>query len=305
MLCPKCGAEVKEGYCMRCGMLVSGKLPTQMDDSVFRDQTYIEDADELEIFVGENYEKIVFNPVNFVAAFIGPFWLAYRKCYGLSILLPILEVLFLFLVHHFFKFPFFIYILFHFFFYLMATNKMYVMHAHHVIKKIKKKHLDYYTLLEKKGGVSVWFPFICPLIFVPILFALGFAYYRYSVSFYEVGKLKFFAFDYKLDQKSHTLVSRSKDLPCKISIMYIKKGDNALYNSLQADLKQNAYGVEKVNETPWKKRMDISKETFTEVYVYEENQNYYSALFTAPSEKEYQTCQKQFEKVRNSFKLEK
>lgn len=214
MVCPKCGAEVKEGYCLRCGMLVSGKLPTQMDDSVFRDKTNIEDVDELEIFVGNNADKIIYNPVNFAASFLGPWWFAYRKCYFLSIFIPLIWILIVLLVEHFLTLPGFIYSLAFFIFYLMFANKIYLYHAHRKIKKIKKKHMDYYALLKKKGGVTKLYAFLYPIFIITIFVASVFGFYRYSKSDFVVGNLRFFAWNYELDHSKKTLVSRKEDLSC-------------------------------------------------------------------------------------------
>ena len=81
MICPNCGTDNKRNFCIKCGALVTENNIYQITTET-RNKT----TDDLELFIGDNSNAILYKPVNWAAAFTGGFYFVYRKCYFIGIL---------------------------------------------------------------------------------------------------------------------------------------------------------------------------------------------------------------------------
>ena len=85
MKCPKCNAECLDNYCTRCGVVLqNSNLTIKKENPHERD---------LELFVGNNSEKIIYRNFNISAAIFNFLYYSYRKCYLFSIILFIIEII--------------------------------------------------------------------------------------------------------------------------------------------------------------------------------------------------------------------
>lgn len=163
--------------------------------------------------------------------------------------------------------------------------------------------MDYYLLLERKGGVSVVYSILYPIFLSIITFVLVFGYYRLASSYYKVGDLTLFAWNYELSSPLDVLVRRGKDATCNISVTKMKKKDMSekQYAALFTNSSFEGYTNEKMGKDIWK-MLHVGN---SEYYIYDEPDSFYFALFSADSEKDYKICKKEFANVRESFKFKK
>ena len=135
MICPKCGTENKENFCIKCGTIISKDGVIQIKDTRLNNDSLHSD---LELYIGKNCDKILNRRLNLAAAFFSIEWFIYRKCYLLSFILLLLQLLIVMFVSIFFKSIniYFIYIIF-ILFYLFFANTLYILDAR---RKINKKN---------------------------------------------------------------------------------------------------------------------------------------------------------------------
>ena len=85
MKCPNCGFDMnKNGYCMHCGYMNNGNII---------DTKKKEHATMLELYFGDEYDKIIRNQNWFIAGLLGPVYLFCRKHYLVGLLLIILDII--------------------------------------------------------------------------------------------------------------------------------------------------------------------------------------------------------------------
>ena len=173
MICPKCGAAIKEGYCVRCGALVNVTLPTKIPTVLLVRRDTIKDIDDLEIYIGSHAVKLTQVPINFVAALLGPIWFGYRKSYVMALFLLCMNALFVITFEKTFPLPILIYIAVNFLFYFSFANAIYLFTARCKIHHLKRKYMDYFAYLQKKGGVSIVYGGI--LLIITLLVFIGLA----------------------------------------------------------------------------------------------------------------------------------
>lgn len=85
MKCPNCGLDMsKKGYCMHCGY---------MDNGVIIDTKKKVQAPDLELYFGDDWDKISRNNNWFISGVLGPTYLFCRNHYLVGLLLIIVDTL--------------------------------------------------------------------------------------------------------------------------------------------------------------------------------------------------------------------
>lgn len=163
MICPNCGCNNNDNYCIKCGTLVNengiNKIKVEYKEDI---------NNQLEKILGHKFNVFVSRPRNYAAGFFGPFYLIYRRCYIEGIFLFILTYIsFILLMPFLTVFKFIILYIFHFLFYVMFTN-------HYYVEKMKKKLALAKTNKTKLGqtniiAVAIFLAFIY-FIFIIYLF---------------------------------------------------------------------------------------------------------------------------------------
>lgn len=167
MICPKCGTKNEGNYCIKCGTIVK-------DNEVYQINTKQISKDVLlESYFGIDYNYIVMKPYNLFGAFLGPFYLIYRKCIisGTVLLLLQLGIFYLILpiigaLSQIFGNPILALLLvlvINFFFQGAITNPLIILHANHKINIIRKKYGPNKEKISKAGQ---------PDFFAVLIFAL-------------------------------------------------------------------------------------------------------------------------------------
>lgn len=80
--------------------------------------------------------------------------------------------------------------------------------------------------------------------------------------------------------------------------------DDTFYKLLETDTHFSDFKDEKIGNEIWKKKSLEKEEAPSVIYVYEKD-SVYLARFSADNTKDYHLCQKDFEKVRKSFRFKK
>lgn len=175
MICPKCGTENKENYCIRCGAIVTDGVVYQISreekPSIF---------DDLEIYIGPNSQKIINKNTNYAAGIFAPLYLIYRKCYLEGIILFTFEIsmfyLYLFIVNKYLwffpsifgrLFRLFILVI-HFLLYTIFTNSYYLHKSKKKIEHLKQQPNYQPNILAKAGGTNI----IAVVLFISFLYLL-------------------------------------------------------------------------------------------------------------------------------------
>lgn len=180
MICPKCGTENKENYCIKCGAIVTNGVVYQISRDE-KPSIY----DDLELYIGDNYHKIVHKNVNHAAGIFKSSYLMYRKCYTEGIIALIIEIISIFTFFHilntylYFIPPIFtMYTLLflegtHYLIYAVFTNSIYLHHCKKRIKFLKSQQNFEKSVLIEKGkpnaGPVVIFYCVIALIFVILI----------------------------------------------------------------------------------------------------------------------------------------
>lgn len=173
MKCPKCGTNNKQNYCLKCGAMIT-KDGTIVQINIAEKKTIF---DDLEIFIGNNASKIIYKGFNFMAGFLTPFYLLYRKCYLEGTIL---------LISEYFSTLLFFYIIngplrglppvmglwiagflcaIHIIFFGSTINSYYLYRSKKKIEKLKSTPNFKIEDLTKHGGTSLFGLIIIPSIF--------------------------------------------------------------------------------------------------------------------------------------------
>lgn len=68
--CPKCDMPLHDNFCMHCGYMTNG---------VYIGEKEVESISDVEMYLGERYDKINRNQNSFLAFVLGPFYFAFNK----------------------------------------------------------------------------------------------------------------------------------------------------------------------------------------------------------------------------------
>lgn len=157
MICPKCGTDNKQNFCIKCGAIITGKTVYQITN-----ETRNHAIDDLELFIGNHSSSILQKPVNWAAAFFGGFYFIYRKCYLIGIFALILSFSISQLILYMQStIMMFLLMGLTFIFFAALTNPIYLWWAKRKIKKIDCTNKNE---LIKQGGTSIVAVAICWLI---------------------------------------------------------------------------------------------------------------------------------------------
>lgn len=152
-------------FCIFCGYMKNGS---------FISKEKKESLSDLEIYLGEDYNKVLRNETYFSTFLLGPLYLCYRKSLLEGILLEILNVILLILVSSFLlpfgllgKLGLFFYFLFSKFIWMTIDNMIYLSLLERKIKKLKEKYKnEYKKKLENMETKSILSFFIAILLYL-------------------------------------------------------------------------------------------------------------------------------------------
>ncbi len=294
MICPKCGSESEENYCMRCGIIVNEGKVYQMEGLKPKKDVLRED---LELFTGKNKDKILNKSINFVALVLGPFWLFYRKCYLLGFILFLIESVFLFLSTNFFPILKYLCIIFPIF-YLFFGNTIYILHARNKIKKVKKKTENISEKIMQKGDVSIIGAILITLFTITILTIMVLMVPYFIKDIHKMNDMILISHDFVKDEKTNFLKAENA---CYLDAGKVKQeGEVFLYNY---------YGIEKdfsnlekviIGTKKWYTNKTESREKYLmNIYLYKKGKDTYIARFFSNNKENYNKCKKYFEKAKN------
>lgn len=165
MKCPNCDTECKDDFCIKCGTMLNEKGKVKISKKALHEH-------DIEIFVGNNSEKIIFRNFNLACALFNFLYYLYRKCYLFGIILFIIEFLGFYTWTKILNLNYIFLIFVNILFFMMFGNSIYM----GIVKKRVKKHenkKDFKDILAYKGGTNIYAPFVALLIIV----ALSFIYY--------------------------------------------------------------------------------------------------------------------------------
>lgn len=155
MKCPNCGKKILKDaahqFCIHCGYLDDGKQIHTRDEK--------RRLSDLEIYLGDDFDKIYRNDTSLACFLLGPFYFCYRHYLLLGVLSFLGEILFWrFWLWCFPRYSFLSFI-FAFFmsrvFFMTVSNMIYLRLCERKIKRIKKKYGDnYLDELRKFNGKS-------------------------------------------------------------------------------------------------------------------------------------------------------
>lgn len=161
--CPKCGKIKRFNYCIFCGY---------MDNGNTIDANKPKEPLDIEIYLGERYEKINRN-TNALSLFIlGPFYFFYNKFPLIGLLLILIDYLacslLCLLFTSIFIRPIFIFILWRIL-YSAVGNMLYLELCKFRIKKIKNKYPDTYKDVLLEGSDKTTSPILLVIILLVIV----------------------------------------------------------------------------------------------------------------------------------------
>lgn len=176
MHCPNCGRKIykdtEHQFCIHCGYLDDGKQIRKRDEK--------RRLSDMEIYLGDDFDKIYRNDTSLSCFFLGPFYFCYRHYLVLGIVLFLGEVLFWrFWIWCFPRYSLLSFVVAFFIsrvFFMTVSNMIYLWLCERKIKRIKKKYgKDYLDQLrEFNGKASSVFGAIIGIgvVFLSIFFAL-------------------------------------------------------------------------------------------------------------------------------------
>lgn len=244
---------------------------------------------ELEMFIGENQDKILDKSTNFAAAILGPIWFFYRKCYKVGFFLSLIEFLCIFLLNIFFPISYFSYIIFPIFFFFFG-NKIYISHIKRKIKKGK----------NKEGKVSI----LGAILFTFLTFFLLNGVYKITPYFirniHKMDDMILVSNTFVKDEKTGFLKAEES---CYLDAGKLKKeGESLLYNYY--GIKKDFSNLEKVkiNAKNWyTNKKEDREEYFMELYLYKKGNTTYIAKFFSNNKTNYDVCKKIFQKEKEKL----
>lgn len=168
MKCPKCGKPMTRFYCLHCGYMRNGKMISKFESNP--------SASDLEIYLGERFDKIYRNENTWVVFLLGPFYFCLNKLVALGVFCFIIDLILyrLFLLvctsFEFLKFIFFF--LFIRVCYMTCANMIYMRFLKKKIEQIKLKNPDnYLDVLREENGKStnLWYLALGMIISVAVV----------------------------------------------------------------------------------------------------------------------------------------
>lgn len=179
MKCPKCGKPIKQKanksfYCLYCGYMENGNTITKTKKNI--------SASDLEIYLGDRFDKVYRNENMFTIFLFGPFYFCFNRLLFLGVFCAIINVLFYYFCITTFTFsPFKLLLLFIVvrIFYMTCANMIYMKVYSKKIEKIKLKNPDnYLEILRDSNGKTTSFGMLMLgfLIFVAIVLLCFYMY---------------------------------------------------------------------------------------------------------------------------------
>ena len=161
MKCPKCNKECFDNFCSRCKIILEENSLVKLKENIHEH--------DLDIFIGNNSEKIIYRNFNLPAALFNFLYYSYRKCYVFSFILFIIETFSYYYWINILNNNFIFLFLANILFFSTFGNSIYLAFAKKKIKKIE--NLDNFKdVLIIKGGTNLVSPFVFILIIA--IFAL-------------------------------------------------------------------------------------------------------------------------------------
>lgn len=175
MKCPNCGKSMTKDFCMYCGYMKTGE---------FVDYNKEKEVSDIELFLGDDYNKILRNKTYISTFLLGPLYLCYRKFFTIGFLLEIVNVFLFFLFTYIgsvINFPrtfSFIYIVCSKTFWMTADNMIYIFLLNKRLSRLKIKFKDKYKefLTNNKRNSNILLPFLAIFIYFIILFIIMYVY---------------------------------------------------------------------------------------------------------------------------------
>lgn len=184
MICPNCGKFMKNNFCICCGFMENGN---------FIHKTYEKSHSDLELYLGNNYQKIIRNDTWLLTFLLGPLYLCFRNFFFIGFCLEIINILLFFCFAYigaaiqvsFFNLaiPFMIiYLLLSKTFWMTVDNMIYVYLIKNKIRKLKYKYGIQYQqiILNKKNDSNILLPILSLFVYFLILFLVIYFYRLYN-----------------------------------------------------------------------------------------------------------------------------
>lgn len=179
MVCKNCGQKMNRDFCIFCGYMKNGS---------FIQKEGKETLEDLEIYLEEDYQKILRNETYFATFLLGPLYLCYRKFFLTGFLLEILNAfLYLVLIHvASYLGPFYLLTIISYFFlekfvWMTIDNIIYLHLLEKKLKKIKEQYKESYKekiyKIEKKSILSF---IIAILLYLLIIVTIIIIYWIYK-----------------------------------------------------------------------------------------------------------------------------
>lgn len=150
MICPKCNSECKDDFCVKCGMMINFMNKTDIS-KITKEAPHERD---LELFIGDNAHKIIYNNFNLYIGVFNYLWFLYRKCYVFGTLLFLFNIVIFYILVIKLHMEFIIYFFFSFIIFSIFGNSIYLIIAKQKTKRIASKE-NYKQKLIRKGGTNI------------------------------------------------------------------------------------------------------------------------------------------------------
>ena len=179
MKCPKCGKPIKQKanksfFCLYCGYMENGNTITKTKKNI--------SASDLEIYLGDRFDKVYRNENMFTIFLLGPFYFCFNKLLYLGVFLAVIDILFYYFCVTTFTLSLFKFLLLFIIvrvFYMTCSNMLYMKIYSKKIEKIKLKNPDNYLdiLRDCNGKTASFLTLIFGfLIFVAIVLLYFYIY---------------------------------------------------------------------------------------------------------------------------------
>lgn len=176
MICPNCQIKMKNGICIRCGYMNNGNTVNVKKDITIND---------LEKYLGNDYQKIYYNENSLVSFFLGPLYFFYLNYPLIAFLFIILDMVTIFTVGYIVAFipilgafsPICMIMTFVFnrLIFSAINNMLYLSLLKHKIKRIKKReNLELYIQSHDiKAGSIIYFTFYVSILILFIVYLIS------------------------------------------------------------------------------------------------------------------------------------
>ena len=274
---------------------------------------------DLEIFIGKNSEKIIYNKINIIPAIFGNIWLLYRKYYLAGIILSIMEFLFILYVIFLTNTPLYVYFILRPILYFLVGKEIYINYAKAKIKEIKRKNPKLernkeIELLQKAGGTTIIAPLI--YLFITIIIFIGLFFVIYNLGSYTFYEMNLKAKDWSLNG-TEGLVYGDSEKTCIVDIKYGTADNDDILSKLYEKgiitedqyLNKSEYNFdeldkETINNVEWSKLTLVdTNNIYEDVMVTEKNNALYFVNFKGYNENDYSLCQEKFIDLKSTIKF--